>query len=171
MARAVNDILVRHPQYLQSPKAFQRAVKRSITVRDGRDRKQAVKKGGIIISPAGMLKGGASHLYFNMMHDNPKNSIIFVSYQIPGTPGAELLATGKVVVGNREYEVIADVRQHHLSSHSDSRGLFDFLMKIPGEPEFYTVHGESESCETLVEKLEKKGRKAHVGELNETVEI
>ncbi len=171
MARAVNDILIRHPHYLQSPKAFQRAVSRSITVRESRDRTQAVKKGGIIISPAGMLKGGASHLYFKMMHDNPKNSIIFVSYQIPGTPGAELLATGKVVVGNREFEVTADIRQHHLSSHSDSRGMFDFLLKIPGEPEFYTVHGESESCEVLAEKLEKKGRKAQVGELNETVEI
>ena len=171
MARAVNDILVRHPEYLQSPKAFQRAVSRSITIRDNRDRTQAVKKGGIIISPAGMLKGGASHLYFKMMHDNPKNSIIFVSYQIPGTPGAELLATGKVAVGSRDFEVTADVRQHHLSSHSDSRGLLDFLMKIPGEPEFYAVHGESESCEALVEKLEKKGRKAQVGELNETVEI
>ncbi|MCK5265614.1 MAG: MBL fold metallo-hydrolase, partial [Candidatus Thorarchaeota archaeon] len=65
----------------------------------------------------------------------------------------------------------ADVRQHHLSSHSDSRGMLDMLLKIPGEPEFYTVHGESESCDALVEKLEKKGRKAHVGELNETVEI
>jgi len=74
-------------------------------------------------------------------------------------------------VSNREFEVIADVRQHHLSSHSDSRGMLDMLLKIPGEPEFYTVHGESESCDALVEKLEKKGRKAHVGELNETVEI
>ena len=171
MARAVNDILVRHPQYLQSPKSFQRAVSRSITVRDSRDRTQAVKKGGIIISPAGMLKGGASHLYFKMMHDNPKHSIIFVSYQIPGTPGAELLATGKVVISNREFEVTADIRQHHLSSHSDSRGMLDFLLKIPGDPKFHTVHGESESCEALVEKLEKKGRKAAVGELNETVEI
>ncbi|TFH09975.1 MAG: MBL fold metallo-hydrolase [Candidatus Thorarchaeota archaeon] len=171
MARAVNDILVRHPSYLQSPKSFQRAVSRSIIIHDDRDRTNAMKKGGIVISPAGMLKGGASHLYFKMMHDNPKNSIIFVSFPIPGTPGAELLATGKVSVGNRDFEVTADIRQHHLSSHSDSRGMLDFLLKIPGEPKFYTVHGESESCEALVEKLEKKGRKAQVAELNQTVEI
>ena len=171
MARSVNDIVVKHPSYIASPQAFERAVGRVHEITDNRDRERAIRKPGVIISPAGMLKGGASHLYFKMMHDNPKNSIIFVSYQIPETPGAELLATGKVVVGNREFEVTADVRQHHLSSHSDSRGLLDFLMKIPGEPEFYAVHGESESCDALVEKLEKKGRKAHVGELNETVEI
>ncbi|MCK5389505.1 MAG: MBL fold metallo-hydrolase, partial [Candidatus Thorarchaeota archaeon] len=60
MARAVNDILTRHPGYLQSPKSFQRAVSRSITIHDNRERTKAAKKGGIIISPAGMLKGGAS---------------------------------------------------------------------------------------------------------------
>jgi len=171
MARAVNDILVRHPEYLQSPKSFQRAVSRSIIINDNRDRAKAVKHGGIVISPAGMLKGGASHLYFKMVHDDPKNAIIFVSYQIPGTPGAELLRTGKVSVGDRDFEVTADIRQHHLSSHSDSRGMMDMLLKIPGEPEFYAVHGESESCEALVEKLEKKGRKAKVAELNEKIEF
>ncbi len=171
MARAVNDILVRHPEYLQSPKSFQRAVGRSIIINDNRERSKAVKNGGIIISPAGMLKGGASHLYFKMVHDDPKNSIIFVSYQIPGTPGAELLETGKVSVGDRDFKVTADIRQHHLSSHSDSRGMLDMLLKIPGEPEFYAVHGESESCDALVEKLEKKGRKAKVAELNEKIEF
>ena len=171
MARAVNDILVRHPEYLQSPKSFQRAVSRSIIINDNRDRSKAVQHGGIVISPAGMLKGGASHLYFKMVHDDPKNSIIFVSYQIPGTPGAELLRTGKASVGDRDFEVTAEIRQHHLSSHSDSRGMLDMLLKIPGEPEFYAVHGESESCDALVEKLEKKGRKAKVAELNEKIEF
>ncbi len=94
-----------------------------------------------------------------------------MSYQIPGTPGAELLATRKVQVGSRMFEVTADVHMHHLSSHSDSNGLLALLERIPGEPEFYVVHGESESCDVLAETLEKKGRKAHVPEVNETVEI
>ena len=171
LARNVNDILVRHPEYLQSPKSFQRAVSRTLIINDNRDRTNAVRKGGIIISPAGMLKGGASHMYFKMLHDDPKNSIILVSFQIPGTPGAELLASGKATVGGRTFEVKADIRQHHLSSHSDSRGMLDMLLKIPDAPEFYMVHGEPEACEALAEKLEKKGRKTHVAELNETVEI
>jgi putative mRNA 3-end processing factor len=125
----------------------------------------------VIVSPAGMLKGGASHLYFKMVHDNPKNSIILVSYQIPGTPGAELLATKKVTVGGRQFEVTADIRQHHLSSHSDSRGMLDMLLKIPGEPEFYIIHGESESCDALAERLEKRKRVAHVPEVNESIEF
>lgn len=171
MARAVNDVLVKHPEYLQSPQAFQRAVGRTHIITDNRDRTNAVKKGGVIISPAGMLKGGASHLYFKMVHDNPKNSIVLVSFQIPGTPGEELLAKRKVTVGGRQFDVTADVRQHHLSSHSDSRGMLDMLLKIPGEPKFYIVHGESESCDALAERLEKRKRVAHVPEINESTEI
>ncbi len=171
LARAVNDVLVKHPEYLQSPQAFQRAVGRTHIINDNRDRANAVKKGGVIISPAGMLKGGASHLYFKMVHDNPKNSIILVSFQIPGTPGEELLARRKVLVNGRVFEVRADVRQHHLSSHSDSRGMLDMLLKIPGEPKFYIVHGESESCDALAERLEKRKLVAHVPEINESVEI
>lgn len=171
MARAVNDILVRHPEYLQSPQAFQRAVSRVIEIKDNRERSKAAKKPGVIISPAGMLKGGASHLYFKMLHDDPKNSIVLVSYQIPGTPGAELLATKKVTVGNRTYDVTAEIRQHHLSSHSDSEGMLDMLEKIPGAPEFYVIHGESESCDALAESLATIGRTAHVPEQNEVVRI
>ncbi|MFW9768059.1 MAG: MBL fold metallo-hydrolase [Candidatus Thorarchaeota archaeon] len=171
MARAVNEILVKHPEYLQSPQSFQRAVGRTHIIHDNRDRTKAVQKGGIIISPAGMLKGGASHLYFKMLHDDPKNAIVLVSYQIPGTPGAEMLATKKVVVGNREFDVTADIRQHHLSSHSDSKGMLDMLTRIPGDPEFYVIHGEPESCDALAEKLEKRKRVAHVPEINESVKI
>ncbi|TFG07754.1 MBL fold metallo-hydrolase [Candidatus Thorarchaeota archaeon] len=171
MARQVNEILVRHPEYLQSPQSFTRAVGRTRIVQDNRDRKKAIESGGIIVSPAGMLKGGASHLYFKLLYDDPKNSIILVSFQVPGTPGAELLATKKVTVGNREFDVKAEVRMHHLSSHSDSVGLVDLLQRIPGDPEFHIIHGESESCDALADKRKKKGRKANVPEINDRIEI
>lgn len=171
MARQVNEILVRHPEYLQSPQSFTRAVGRTIVVQDNRDRKRAAENGGIIVSPAGMLKGGASHLYFKLLHDDPKNSIVMVSFQIPGTPGAELIATKKVRVGSREFDVKAEVRMHHLSSHSDSAGLVDLLQRIPGDPEFHIIHGESESCDALEDILKKKGRKASVPEINDAIEI
>jgi hypothetical protein len=47
----------------------------------------------------------------------------------------------------------------------------DMLTKIPGDPEFFLVHGESESCDKLAERLEKKGKRAHVPETDERVEI
>ncbi len=171
LARKVNDILTRHPEYIMSPHTFERAVQRVQVIHDHRDRVNAVKRGGVIISPAGMLKGGASHLYFKMVHDDPRNAIVLVSFQIPGTPGAELLARHKVTVGRRTFNVEADVFYHHLSSHSDSQGLLDHLLKIPGDPLFYVVHGESESCDILAENLEAHGKRAVVPEVDETFEI
>lgn len=171
MARKVNEVLVKHPEYISSPQSFERAVSRAKVIHDTRDRMNAIKKPGVIISPAGMLKGGASHLYFKMLHDDSQNSIILVSFQIPGTPGAELLSKHKATVGNRTFDVQAEVRYHHLSSHSDSKGLVDMLLNIPGDPEFYLVHGESESCDALKAKLEKKGRRAHIPEINERFEV
>ncbi len=167
LARDVNQILVRHPQYIMSPHLFERAVKRIHIIEDHRDRVRAVKRGGVIISPAGMLKGGASHSYFKMVHDDERNSIVLVSFQIPGTPGAELLARKKVTVGRRTFDVEADIYYHHLSSHSDSKGLLEHLLRIPGDPLFYVVHGESESCDALADQLQKRGRRAVVPETNE----
>lgn len=171
LARKVNEVVVKHPGYIASPHSFESAVERTRIIYDDRDRQTAVKKGGIIISPAGMLKGGPSHLYFRMLHDDPRNSIVLVSFQIPGTPGAELLANHRITVGGRVFEVAADVRFHHLSSHSDADGLMDVLEKIPGNPEFYCVHGESDSCDALAEKLGGIGRRAHVPEIGEAIEI
>jgi hypothetical protein len=47
----------------------------------------------------------------------------------------------------------------------------DLLIGIPGEPEFYCVHGESESCDAMAYKLEKRGRNAFVPEINDQVEF
>ncbi len=171
LARSVNEILMKHPEYISSPQTFARAVKRVQVISNNKERRRAATSGGIVISPAGMLKGGASHLYFKLMHDNPLNSIILVSFQIPGTPGAELLATGQVTAGNKRYKVSADVRMHHLSSHSDANGLLTLLDSIPGNPEFYVVHGESESCDALAETLTELGKTAHVPEVGDVVSL
>jgi putative mRNA 3-end processing factor len=171
MARKVNDILMNHPEYIASPQSFSRAVSRAKIIQDNKDRTRAIRDGGIIISPAGMLKGGASHVYFKALHGDVKNSIILVSFQVPGTPGAELLAKHKVTVGNRIFDVSADVLQFHLSSHTDWRGMMNILLSIPDEPNFYCVHGESESCDAMSEKLGKRGRTAAVPETNERIEF
>jgi putative mRNA 3-end processing factor len=171
MARKVNDILMNHPEYIASPQSFSRAVGRTKIINSNKDRTRAIRDGGIIISPAGMLKGGASHVYFKALHGDPKNSIILVSFQVPGTPGAQLLAKRKIVMGNRVFDVAANVLQFHLSSHSDWREMMRLLLGIPDEPEFYCVHGESESCDAMAQKLGKRGRQAYVPEEDEQIEF
>ncbi|HIC98990.1 MAG TPA: beta-CASP ribonuclease aCPSF1, partial [Pyrodictiaceae archaeon] len=45
----------------------------------------------IIIATSGMLEGGPSVQYFMELAPNPKNKILFVSYQVPGTTGRRVL--------------------------------------------------------------------------------
>ena len=45
----------------------------------------------IIMATSGMLEGGPSVEYFKQISPNPKNKIIFVSYQINGTLGRRVL--------------------------------------------------------------------------------
>ncbi len=171
MARKVNEILNRHSEYLGSPQLFKRALQRIRVIRSNNDRRRASNENAVIISPAGMLKGGSSMTYFRKLYDNPNNAIILVSFQIPGTPGAELLENKEVTIRDKVYKVDAELKYHHLSSHSDSYGLMNMLESIPGDPEFHIVHGEPESTEVLAEQLETRGKTAHVPLMNDIIEI
>jgi len=171
MARKVNEIFNRHSEYLGSPQLFKRALQRTRVIRSNNDRRRASNENAVIITPAGMLKGGSSMTYFRKLHDDQKNAIILVSFQIPGTPGAELLENKKVTLGDKVYKVDAELKYHHLSSHSDSYGLMNMLESIPGDPEYYIVHGEPESAEVLAEQLEIRDKTAHVPLMNDVVEV
>ncbi|MEM4735087.1 MAG: MBL fold metallo-hydrolase [Candidatus Thorarchaeota archaeon] len=171
MARHANEILLHHPESLRAPQEFEQAVRQVRVISTDQDRIDAIRGGSIIVSPAGMLKGGASFSYFKMMHGDSRHALVMVSFQVPGTPGAELLAHRRVTVANRTYNVSADVCLHHLSSHSDSRGLMDMLLSQTGNPTFYIVHAESDSCEALAQELKSKGKMAYIPERNESVEV
>src|SRR5690606_41022322 len=45
----------------------------------------------IVMATSGMLEGGPSVEYFKELAPNPKNKIMFVSYQINGTLGRRVL--------------------------------------------------------------------------------
>ncbi len=171
LARDVNEVLLRHPQSIASSQLFERAVQCTRVIHDNQDRLEAVRKKSIVITPAGMLKGGPSQLYVDLLRHDERHTLVIVSFQVPGTPGAELLASHKFKSGGRIYNVAADVRYHHLSSHSDSIGLLDVLLSIPGSPEYFIVHGEPTSCDVLKSKLEESGRRAHIPTVGETVEL
>ncbi len=171
LAREVNKILLDHPESISSPQLFERAVQSTRIINDNEDRLAAVRRGSIVITPAGMLKGGPSQLFVDLLRKDERHTLAIVSFQVPGTPGAELLASHKITFGGRTLNVASDIRYHHLSSHADSNGLLDVLLSVPGSPEYFIVHGESASCDILQRKLEENGRHAHVPTVGETVEI
>jgi len=58
MTRETNRILTNYTMFLRDPRLFMDAVHSGDAVEGWRDRRRAASKCGVIISPAGMLKGG-----------------------------------------------------------------------------------------------------------------
>lgn len=172
MALKVNDIMFRYPEYLKNINIFSDAINDAFLVRNHSDRKRAIEKPCVVISPAGMLVGGNAVFYMQKLAFNDKNGIAMVSYQGEGTPGKKLLETGKIIADGKEMKVKAPVRQFQFSGHADRDSLFDMIKNIKGSPKVLTVHGDNESCMKFAEEIQEKfGLDAHPPKLGEEISV
>ncbi|UCC21087.1 MAG: beta-CASP ribonuclease aCPSF1 [Promethearchaeota archaeon] len=137
-------------------------------------------KGGpcIILATSGMLIGGPSVQYLKELANDPKNSLIFVSYQVSGTLGA------RVQRGFREFTYIDAKGRTQLvkinlkvftlegfSGHSSRSQISQFLRRIQPRPKKVLVcHGEESKTISLSTMIHKKLRKSTAAPKNlETV--
>ena len=172
MALKVNDIMFRYPEYLKNINIFSDAINDATLVRNHSDRKRAITKPCVVISPAGMLVGGNAVYYIQKLAFNDKNGIAMVSYQGEGTPGKKLLETGKVLVEGKEMKIKASVKQFQFSGHADRDSLFDMIKNIKGNPKVLTVHGDNESCIKFAEEIQEKfGLNASTAKLGEEISV
>ena len=153
MALKVNGILMRYQEYLRDATALRRMLETIEEVTSWTQRRRLVRKPGVIVSPAGMLVGGASIFYNEHLSMYEKNGIAIVSFQVPGTPGRTLIDKGLTIYRGKPTKVKAEVRRFDFSSHSGKTGLLNDLKGIGGSPKFLTVHGEEASCIALADEL------------------
>ena len=110
----------------------------------------------IIISASGMCEVGRikHHLKHNIW--NPKNTILFVGYQAPGTLGRKIVDGAKTVKIFGE-EVAVNARVEYIegySGHADQAGLLHFVDSFVKKPNhIFLVHGEEESQKALRDKI------------------
>jgi putative mRNA 3-end processing factor len=138
-----------HPSFLRDSQLFVNAMQTISWVEGWRDRRKTAKKPGVIISPAGMLKGGPAAFYIQTVGKKRQNAVFLVGYQIPGTPGRELLDAGKCVIDGKIRKINARVNRFDFSSHSGARELKETVKEVEGNPTIYTVHGAEGNCEML----------------------
>ena len=104
----------------------------------------------IILATSGMLMGGPVLEYLRLLADDPRNSLVFVSYQIEGTLGRRILdgqreiefvdQTGKIKLIRLQLEVY---RVEGFSGHSDRRQLIRYVSRVTPRPEkIILCHGE-----------------------------
>jgi len=157
MARKVIDILKSSPESLVNPQLFEKACSMVREVRNWRDRREAIKEPSIIISPAAMLKGGASLFYVKRILDNPEDAIFFVSYLMPQTPARRLLETGVFEHETLKKEVKARVEWYDLSSHCGRRELLNAVRQARPEARIVVVHSEEGAGASFVSELREQG--------------
>jgi putative mRNA 3-end processing factor len=147
MAREVSRVIMNYPQFLRDPRAFTDAMHLTEWMEGWRDRRKAARTPGVIISPAGMLKGGPAMFYISKIAKKSNNAIFLVSYQIPGTPGKELLEKGICNIDGKMRKVKARVKHFDFSSHCGAGELKEAAKRLGGKPRIFVVHGAERNCE------------------------
>ena len=130
----------------------------------------------IIISASGMCDVGRikHHLKHNLW--NPKNTILFVGYQAPGTLGYSIVnGAKKVKIFGEEIAVNARIEYiEGYSGHADQELLMKFVNSFHKKApmHIFLVHGEKEAEETLKQKIEEEAKiKVTIPNYGETYDV
>ncbi|MFQ5459998.1 MAG: MBL fold metallo-hydrolase RNA specificity domain-containing protein [Anaerolineae bacterium] len=114
----------------------------------------------IIISSSGMLTGGRILHHLRKAVGDPRNTVLFVSWQAPGTLGRRLIeGENRVRLFGQEHDVKAKVRVvNGFSAHADSQGLLAFAAAVqPAMKGVFLVHGEVSAAYALADGLIARG--------------
>ncbi len=172
MARDAARVFLRHPHFFRNFKLLKRALANTQWIRSHRQREGLTRNPGLIVAPAGMLRGGTAAKYLGELMNNPKNAVLLVGYQVPGTPGRELLDNGQYDSGNGAKRVKARYQLFDFSSHAGQDQLLELGSSFRNLEELYTVHGEAKACEYLATTLHKaNGINAHVAETGQQIQL
>lgn len=168
MGQRVTRLLTNNPDFLRDPEALGRATSNARFVSSDGQRTRIAAKNSVILTTAGMLTGGPAMTYIPEIRANPVNKITLTGYQVEGTPGRELLETGRAEIDGRVMPVSARVESYDFSAHADHDGLLAFLDAYQ-DSEIFVDHGDK--CERFAAELRDDDYDATAPELNERVTV
>src|SRR6185437_12119602 len=99
----------------------------------------------VIISSSGMATGGRILHHLAQRLPDPRNLVLFIGFQAPGTRGATIKSGAKEVkIFGQMVTIRAQVAAlEQFSDHADTPELLQWLRTFPQKPEVtYLVHGE-----------------------------
>jgi metallo-beta-lactamase family protein len=113
----------------------------------------------IVISSSGMATGGRVLHHLRAALPEPRNTVLFVGFQAPGTRGRQLVDGAREV---KMHGVLVPVRARierldAMSAHADSQEMLRWLQDFDRPPEVtYLVHGEPTAMATLQGTIESR---------------
>jgi len=135
----------------------------------------AVVTPSVIISSSGMVTGGRILHHLAQRLPEPKNLVLFIGFQAPGTRGFAIKSkSDEVKIFGDLVPIRAQVAAlEQFSDHADPPELLQWLRTFGNRPaSTYLVHGEPDASGQLRDLMEKElGWKVQVAQYLEKVEV
>jgi metallo-beta-lactamase family protein len=129
----------------------------------------------VIVSSSGMVTGGRILHHLAQRLPDPRNLILFIGFQAPGTRGFAIRnKSDEVKIFGDYIPVRAQVASlEQFSDHADPPELLRWLRTFRGQPAAtYLVHGEPDASSQLRDLMQKElGWKVEVAEYLEKVQL
>jgi metallo-beta-lactamase family protein len=159
-ARAISKVHEDYPELFQThPTPADPAVHYIRTREEGQE--LSLQRGpAIIVASGGMCDGGRIMDHLRLHIDDPRASIVLVSYQAPGSLGSQILELRPTVrFHGRTWNKWADVVElNGFSGHADQDDLMAYLSPLASTGcKVRLVHGEVERATHLVASLLERG--------------
>ena len=119
-----------------------------------------MKEPAIIIAGSGMCTAGRIRHHLKHGVWDPRNTVLFVGYQAPGTLGRLLLdGVEEIKMMGATYAVKADItRIESFSAHADQKELTGWLSAFKEKPKrVFLIHGEKHTLEVFSNYLRRVG--------------
>ncbi len=170
LATLISKIYFDYPNSLKNKNNYRKAMRNVNFVNRRRKRLYAKKSNGVIVSPSGMLKGGAAMEYIRPILKDPSSAIFLIGYQVEGTPGRQLLDEGIFQFKEHhsypyiDYDINikakCEIKHYDFSSHSDGEELHNYIDSLNfnnNSKEIFCVHGDNKATITFAKQLAEKG--------------
>ena len=135
----------------------------------------AVLMPSIIISSSGMVTGGRILHHLAQRLPDPKNLVLFIGFQAPGTRGFTIKSKApEVKIFGEQVPIRAQIAAlEQFSDHADPPELLQWLRTFRNRPEMtYLVHGEPDAASQLRDLMKKElGWNVDVARYLEKVEV
>jgi metallo-beta-lactamase family protein len=129
----------------------------------------------VIVSSSGMVTGGRILHHLMQRLPDPKNTVIFIGFQAPGTRGFTIKSGApEVRIFGETVPIRAQIATfEQFSDHADTPELLEWLHTFPSQPGVtYLVHGEPAASSQLRESMMKElGWNVQVAEWMEKVNV
>jgi metallo-beta-lactamase family protein len=129
----------------------------------------------IILSSSGMATGGRILHHLAQRLPDPKNTVLFIGFQAPGTRGFTIKSGAPAVkIYGEEVSIRAQVAAlEQFSDHADPPELLEWLQTFSKNPDVtYLVHGEPAASSQLRDTMRKElGWNVQVAEWMQKVDV